>query len=65
VLWGGGATLAGYFLGNVPLIHQNLEKIVLVILFVSMLPAFISAGRAYRKRRRVPDQDPERLPVPE
>jgi membrane-associated protein len=59
VLWGGGATLAGYFLGNVPFIHQNLEKIVLVILFVSMLPAFISAGRAYRKRRRAAEENPE------
>jgi membrane-associated protein len=51
-LWGGGVTLAGYFLGNVPFVHQNLEKIILVILFVSMLPAFIAAGRGYRARRR-------------
>jgi membrane-associated protein len=52
VLWGGGVTLAGYFLGNAPFVHQNLEKIILVILFVSMLPAFIAAGRGYRARRR-------------
>src|SRR5271163_3336501 len=52
ILWGGGVTIAGYFLGNVPFVHQNLEKIILVILFVSMLPAFIAAGRAYRARRR-------------
>ena len=39
-------TVAGYFLGNVPFVHQNLEKIILAILFVSMLPAFIAAGRA-------------------
>jgi membrane-associated protein len=52
VLWGGGVTTAGYFLGNVPAIHQNLEKIVLAILFVSMIPAFIATGRAYLKRRR-------------
>jgi membrane-associated protein len=51
-LWGGGVTVAGYFLGNVPFVHQNLEKIILVILFVSMLPAFIAAGRAYLGRRR-------------
>jgi membrane-associated protein len=51
-LWGGGVTIAGYFLGNVPFVHQNLEKIILVILFVSMLPAFIATGRAYRARRR-------------
>jgi membrane-associated protein len=51
-LWGGGVTVAGYFLGNVPFVHQNLEKIILAILFVSMLPAFIAAGRAYLGRRR-------------
>src|SRR6201993_2575534 len=57
VAWGGRVPLAGYFLGNVPFIHQNLEKIVLVILFVSMLPAFISTGRGYLKRRRAAKND--------
>jgi membrane-associated protein len=52
VLWGGGVTIAGYYLGNVPFIHQNLEKIVLIILFVSLLPALIASGRAYLNRRR-------------
>jgi membrane-associated protein len=52
VLWGGGVTLVGYFLGNVPYVHQNLEKIILVILFVSLIPAFIAAWRGYRGRRR-------------
>jgi membrane-associated protein len=47
-----GFAIAGYFLGNVPFVHQNLEKIILVILFVSMLPAFIATGRTYRARRR-------------
>jgi membrane-associated protein len=54
VLWGGGVTIAGYFLGNVPFVHQNLEKIVLVILFVSLLPALIAAARGYRSRHRRP-----------
>ena len=48
ILWGGGVTVAGYFLGNVPFVHQNLEKIILAILFVSMLPAMIAAWRGYR-----------------
>src|SRR5947209_9185016 len=61
ILWGGGVTVAGYFLGNVPFIHQNLEKIVLGILFVSMLPAFIATGRAYLKRRRAAKDDQNRL----
>jgi membrane-associated protein len=65
VLWGGGVTLAGYFLGNVPFVHQNLEKIILVILFVSMLPAFIAAGRGYRARRRRTKEGPEPIRVPD
>ena len=63
VLWGGGVTIAGYFLGNIPVIHQNLEKIVLAILFVSMLPAFIATGRAYLRRRRAARDDEDQLTV--
>ncbi len=63
VLWGGGVTLAGYFLGNAPFVHQNLEKVILVILFVSMLPAFIAAGRGYRARRRRTKEGPEPIRV--
>ena len=51
VLWGGGVTVAGYFLGTVPFVHQNLETIILAILFVSMIPAMIAAWRGYRGRR--------------
>jgi membrane-associated protein len=60
VLWGGGVTTLGYFLGNVPFVHENLEKIILVILFVSMIPAFIATAKAYRSRRggaSTPDTD--------
>jgi membrane-associated protein len=63
VLWGGGVTVAGYFLGNVPFVHQNLEKIILAILFVSMIPAFIASGRAFLRRRRAPKDDEEKLTV--
>src|SRR5271156_5469666 len=56
-LWGGGVTIAGYFLGNVPFVHQSLEKIILVILFVSLLPALIAAVRGYLARRRSTKED--------
>jgi membrane-associated protein len=65
IAWGGGATLLGYFLGNNSFVHQNLEKIILAILFVSMLPAFISVGRVYLNRRRTTEEDQQRLPVAE
>jgi membrane-associated protein len=34
-------TLAGYYLGGVPLIRKNFEKAVLLIVFVSLLPLLI------------------------
>jgi membrane-associated protein len=57
--WGGGATLAGYFLGTVPFVHQNLEKIILAILFVSLIPAMLAAWRGYRGRSRAAKQPKE------
>jgi membrane-associated protein len=65
IAWGGGATLAGYFLGNVPFVHKNLELIILVILFVSLSPALVAAGRGYLARRRGTEEGPERMPVPD
>ena len=51
IAWGGGVTLAGYFLGSVPFVNQNLEKIILGIALVSLLPVFLGAWRGYRARR--------------
>ncbi|SRX92437.1 hypothetical protein MSP7336_00662 [Mycobacterium shimoidei] len=65
IAWGAGATLAGYFLGNVSFVHQNLEKIILSILFISLLPALISAARVWLRRRRTPEEPREQLPVAE
>lgn len=65
IAWGGGATVAGYFLGNVEFVHRNLEAIILCILFVSLLPALIAVGRSYLNRRRATKSDPEQLSVPE
>ncbi|WP_299558262.1 VTT domain-containing protein, partial [uncultured Mycolicibacterium sp.] len=52
LLWGGGVTLAGYFLGNVPFVKDYLELVILGIVFVSLLPAIFSVLRALRERRR-------------
>lgn len=60
LLWGGGMTLAGYFLGTkVPGITDHLEPIILGVLIVSLLPALFSAGRVYLARRRSRDSDTE------
>jgi len=52
----------GYFLGTVPFVHQNLEKIILAILVVSLMPVMIAAWRGYQGRRRATraaDQEPD------
>lgn len=40
-LWVTSITLLGYFLGNVPWVKTNFEKVVLGIVFVSVLPILI------------------------
>ena len=64
ILWAGGVTLLGYFLGNVPFVKAHLELMILAIAFLSMLPAIISAGRALLERRRggKPEAEPQALP---
>lgn len=40
IAWITSMTLAGYFLGNMPIIKQNFEKAVLLIIFISLIPVF-------------------------
>jgi len=44
-------TLAGYSLGQVTVIRQNFEKVVLLIIFVSLLPVFLEVIKARRRAR--------------
>ncbi len=65
IAWGAGTTLAGYFLGNVPFVHQNLEKIILAILLVSLIPALTAAWRGYRSRHRAAKNESDPIVLPE
>lgn len=42
VLWVTSISLAGYFFGNIPIVKNNFEKVVLGIIFISVLPIIIS-----------------------
>ena len=57
ILWGAGITLLGYFLGNVPFVKSHLELMILLIVFLSVLPALITVGRNLLQRRSVPRED--------
>lgn len=50
--WVAGMTSLGYFLGNIPWVRKNLEKAVLVVIFLSVLPIFIE----YWKHRNSPPE---------
>lgn len=43
ILWVGSVTILGYFLGNIPFVEHNLEKFILGIVFLSVLPMVIKA----------------------
>lgn len=40
-VWVVGITLAGYFLGNIPIIRDNFEKVVLLIIAISVIPIIV------------------------
>jgi membrane-associated protein len=48
VAWIGSLTLAGYFFGNIPIIKNNLTLMIIVIIFISFIPAILE----YIKHRR-------------
>lgn len=54
--WVLSMTLAGYYLGGVPLIRRNFEKVVLVIVLVSVLPLLLQVLRARRSPAPAPVQ---------
>ena len=50
ILWVGSVTIIGYFLGNVPFVEKNLEKFILGIVFISILPIIIKAVQVKLKK---------------
>jgi len=52
IAWGCGVTLLGYFLGNIDFVKRNLELMILLIVFVSIVPGIISVARGLLARRR-------------
>ncbi len=51
IIWVSSVTILGYFLGTVPFVERNLEKFILGIVFVSVLPIIIKAIQAKSARR--------------
>ena len=46
VLWIFGMIFLGYFIGDIPWVRQNIEKVILLVIFLSILPAIIEFIRS-------------------
>ncbi|HQZ39715.1 MAG TPA: VTT domain-containing protein [Vicinamibacterales bacterium] len=50
LLWVGLCVGAGYLFGNIPVVKENFELVVLTIIGVSVLPIVVEVVRAFRNR---------------
>jgi membrane-associated protein len=51
-LWIGSMTLAGYFLGTIPWIKDNIELVALGIVFISATPMMIQIVKGFLNKRK-------------
>lgn len=51
VLWVVGITLAGFWLGNYPIIKNNFSKVVLLIIFLSIVPIIVQIAKEKFKKK--------------
>ncbi len=49
-IWAVGVTLAGYFLGNIDFVKNNIEFILILVVFVSVVPIIFEFIRHRRQR---------------
>lgn len=49
--WVFSMTMAGYLLGGIPFIRHHFEKVVLLIVLISVLPVLLEVFKAWRGRR--------------
>jgi membrane-associated protein len=51
VIWGTGLTVAGYYLGQIDVIANNLEGVLLLIIIAAFVPVIVEVVRSRRARR--------------
>lgn len=59
VLWGAGVTLLGSWLGNIGIVRDNIEAMLILIVLISVIPIAIEFLRARGKNKRAQRQAPE------
>lgn len=64
IFWVGTMILGGYFLGrSIPNIGQRIHYVILVVVVLSLLPAFIGVLRSRRSSTRSPTGSPSSAPA--
>lgn len=51
-LWVVSMTLIGYFLGQFEWVRKNIEIVILVVIFASILPGIVAFANEWRKKKR-------------
>jgi membrane-associated protein len=46
--WVLSMTLLGYYMGGIPIVRRHFEKVVLLIIFISVLPVLMQLWKTYR-----------------
>lgn len=59
VLWAVGVTVLGFFLGNVPLIRDNIDLVLVLIVLVSVVPMVVETLRQRRRATSTAAEDVE------
>jgi membrane-associated protein len=56
VAWSAAFLYAGFLFGDRPFVKRNLEFLMIAIIFVSVLPVIVEAGRGWIKKRKAVKQ---------
>jgi membrane-associated protein len=64
ILWGAGVTLLGSWLGQIDFVKKNIEPILLLIVFISVVPIIIEFMRARSQSKKNPQQQPPAAHMP-
>lgn len=51
ILWIASMTLAGYFFGQIPVVKQNFEKVVVLVIVLSVMPIVIGYFKERKKKK--------------
>jgi membrane-associated protein len=50
VLWAGGVTVLGYFLGNIEFVKKNIELILILVIVISLIPVMLEWVKHRRQK---------------